>query len=154
MGRFFDPKSPVVARVQAAVGLVVTSGLLLLGGSWPSAYTLAALLVLPAFVVQIAVLITPGKSLRHRWVRGYLGAAIAVSAGLLLTEVRRTIKEPWSGMGRTRAPDGRWRSFLQWAGATSGIDGPKVIFDESGFTVEIKCAVGPPVVPTSPQAPR
>jgi hypothetical protein len=73
-------------RVEAFVGLFLTSAEILLGIAWPSPYTLVALLMLPAPVVLFMGIVVPSLVERFYILRPYLLVAIPLAATCLLIE--------------------------------------------------------------------
>jgi len=55
----FDPKNPIRSRLFALIGFLITSMMILLGGVWPSIYSLVALPFLPSPFIFIFTVFKP-----------------------------------------------------------------------------------------------
>ncbi len=73
-------------RIEALVGLCLTSAEILLGIAWPSLYTIVAIAMLPAPVVLFIGFVVPSFIERLPNVRTYLLVVIPLAAVCLLTE--------------------------------------------------------------------
>jgi hypothetical protein len=66
-------------RILFLAGLFVTASLLFLGGIWPSVFTLAAIVALPAPFLFVFLIIRPSFVLSWDKVRHYLAVCIILS---------------------------------------------------------------------------
>jgi hypothetical protein len=84
---FFNLTNPIWIRLLSLVGLTTTLLCIFLGAIWPSLYTIAALLILPAPFIFIAAIIKTKFFSQSRNVRVYLFFSLGISALCLMDEV-------------------------------------------------------------------
>lgn len=79
-------RSSIQIRLLSIGGLLVTAGMILLGGVYPSYFTIIAILVLPAPFAFGALIFRPGLAAKWPKLGIYLAACVAVSAASWLAE--------------------------------------------------------------------
>jgi hypothetical protein len=78
--------NPLLIRILSLGGFLLTACMILLGGVYPSYFTIIAIPVLPAPFAFGTLLFRPALALKWPRLRVYLAASVAISAASILAE--------------------------------------------------------------------
>jgi hypothetical protein len=76
---FFNPEKPLQTRALCLIGLIVSSAFMILGGIWPSLFTLLAIPFIPTPLVYFAGVFWPNFIYQRPQLKFYLVLSALIS---------------------------------------------------------------------------